>query len=869
MSSGASGRFRVEFRGASLMGGLYRVGAPLSDADGGMAAVYAATNTNLGAPVVVKVPDAALLARRGFRERFDLEVEFLKRFDHPHVVRILAAGEHDDVPFLVLAYLGGGSLRQRLRQSGGRQSAEEVLGWLRPIAATLDFLHYRGVVHRDVKPGNILFHEVGTAYLSDFGIAKVLEGSPSHTATGLRLYTPAYAAPEQMIDDVGGAGVDGRADQYALAVTVYEALAGAPPYAGSQSQIEAAKLRDPVPPLAGRAAHLPPGATAAVERALCRDPAGRHATCSAFVDAFEAGLAPASGSGGTSRGRTRTSGEPARVARARPRRWPWGVGAAAVAVLGFLAWRALPGEREATPTAPTLAFVDEPAEGALLASRTVVVRGRVSGPLAQVVVNDRAVGVVAGRFETTLLVPAEGPFAIQVAGSSAPFRRNVTVDTLAPGLEIDEPRAAVTQVETSEAWIRGRAVDPHLVDVRVSGRRVEVGADGRFQIPVGVPADGSVEVEVEATDRAGHAAHASRTWTREASWRGLLRQAQTAFQRTDVAAAAGLLDLATAAGAPAKDVPADLASGVAAWKADPVLVLLEPADGTEVAEPSVRVRGTLNTGRAADRVLVNDVAAILRDGAFDANVDLAAEGRHAIRVRVLDGPTGASRAAAPPRWVTYRIPGPEAVLARSLGAPDANVREEAAHALADYGTQDPAVIRALVHAQGDADRRVAEAAFEALESLQPGPVLARRQELPPVYRDEPGQHVLEPARNEWQRQDCGVEGVASGEAQGECWALAVIPPIYGQGRVVVEPNRALWHTTDDREPAAGTAPFSLAGREGVHPQAKSPSGPHRMPPWGEPGPAWCVVSLPARTLETPGREAVALPARWEWRDNWT
>ena len=149
-------RFALDFTGATLLG-IYRVRSRI--ADGGMGAVYLADDTTLGRKVVVKVPHVRFLAEPGFRARFRREVSELVRLEHPHVVRVLAQGEHEEVPYFVLQYLGGGSLEDRLAH--GTQTVDEVLSWQPAMAQTLDFVHQRGIVHRDVKPANVLFDEAG------------------------------------------------------------------------------------------------------------------------------------------------------------------------------------------------------------------------------------------------------------------------------------------------------------------------------------------------------------------------------------------------------------------------------------------------------------------------------------------------------------------------------------------------------------------------------------------------------------------------------------------------------------------------------------------------------------------------------------
>jgi hypothetical protein len=278
-------RFQVDFTGRTLGTG-YRVLRRL--AEGGMGSVYLAHDMSLGRDVVVKVPHARFLGERGFRTRFHREISELVRLEHLHVVRILAKGEEDGVPYYVLTYLRGGSLEDRLKE--GRQTPEAARAWFDTVAGTLDFVHSRGVIHRDVKPGNILFDEQGNVYLSDFGLVKALEDREGDlTEAGSGVGSPFYMAPEQGL----GREVTPAADQYALASTLYEALAGAPPV-GHGTAVEGLirKVREVPRPLREAVPGLPEASDAAVRRALSRDPTQRFSSCAAFAEAFASGFAP-------------------------------------------------------------------------------------------------------------------------------------------------------------------------------------------------------------------------------------------------------------------------------------------------------------------------------------------------------------------------------------------------------------------------------------------------------------------------------------------------------------------------------------------------------------------------------------------------
>jgi formylglycine-generating enzyme required for sulfatase activity len=284
MEAGRS-RTHAELAG-ELLEGRYRVVREIGR--GGMGSVWLADDEKVRRSVVVKVPDLAFLEQPGFRERFFVETRSLTELDHPHIVKVYDTGSFDGVPFLVLQYLSGGSLKERVERSHGRMEAHELLGWLRPVAEALDFIHRRRVIHRDVKPGNILFDEARNSYLADFGIAKALgQEDPGITRTGMSPGSPAYVAPEAATPSSIGPAYD----QYSLAVVVYQLLTGTLPHSGETPlEIYLRKTRDAPRPLSELVPQLSPDVAATVMRALSIDPAQRFRSCVAFVDAFERGI---------------------------------------------------------------------------------------------------------------------------------------------------------------------------------------------------------------------------------------------------------------------------------------------------------------------------------------------------------------------------------------------------------------------------------------------------------------------------------------------------------------------------------------------------------------------------------------------------
>lgn len=273
----------------TLLLGRYRVDARIGV--GGASEVHAATDLVRGGVVAVKVPDAACLRRASERARFRREVDRLLRISHPGIVAFLAAGEVDGVPFLVLEHLDGGSLADRLRAAPLPRTADDgrraLDGWLGPVAGALDAIHGAGVVHRDVKPSNLLFDAKGRPRVADFGLSRAVHGDSSLTPQGCAVGTPDYLAPEQVRD----LPVTAATDQYALACVVFEALAGAPPFPRSSlGRLLLAKATEPAPSLARAAPWCPPALVRAVDRGLERRPEDRFPTCAAFA---VAALSPA------------------------------------------------------------------------------------------------------------------------------------------------------------------------------------------------------------------------------------------------------------------------------------------------------------------------------------------------------------------------------------------------------------------------------------------------------------------------------------------------------------------------------------------------------------------------------------------------
>jgi serine/threonine protein kinase len=249
-------------------------------ARGGMGDVYRATDTVLGRTVAVKVLADRYAGDSDIRQRFKNEGLAAARLSGaPSTVTIFDVGETDEQPFIVMEFLEGGSLEQRLK--AGRPKTADVLRWLDQAAAALDAGHAAGVVHRDLKPGNLLLDGHGEVHVADFGVASAV-GLDSLTMTGMVLGTSGYLSPEQ----ARGERATPASDRYGLGVVAWELLTGARPFESDSPTAEAAAHANvPVPSIS-------PELDPVFQRALAKDPEARYPTAAAFVDDLRNALEP-------------------------------------------------------------------------------------------------------------------------------------------------------------------------------------------------------------------------------------------------------------------------------------------------------------------------------------------------------------------------------------------------------------------------------------------------------------------------------------------------------------------------------------------------------------------------------------------------
>ena len=257
---------------------------------GGMSRVFLARDHALNRKVVIKVLPQSLAATVSV-DRFRREIMLAAKLQHPHIVPVLAAGELGELPYFVMPFIEGESLRFRIQR--GPLSVRETVGIMRDVARALAFAHRIGIVHRDIKPDNILL-SAGSAVVTDFGVAKALTDArtlqtpgrgSTMTAAGVSLGTPQYMAPEQAAADPH---TDHRADIYALGIVGYEMLAGVPPFHGrSPHELLRAQLTEPPQPLSSRRYDVPVALSQLIMQALEKSPNARPRQATDMVRILE------------------------------------------------------------------------------------------------------------------------------------------------------------------------------------------------------------------------------------------------------------------------------------------------------------------------------------------------------------------------------------------------------------------------------------------------------------------------------------------------------------------------------------------------------------------------------------------------------
>jgi serine/threonine protein kinase len=249
---------------------------------GGMATVYRARQTSINRTVAIKVLPRHFLHDPGFYERFEREVDVIAHLEHPHILPIYDYGKDRDVPYIAMRYLGGGSMAQLIRR--GAPKLAELDKPFAQMAQALDHAHRQGIIHRDLKPGNIMLDENGNAYLSDFGIARVLGSNLTGSAI---IGTPAYMSPEQ----ANGFPLDARSDIYSMGVVLFELITGKEPYQAETPMALLLKhINEPMPPLSRYRSDIPDRVEDVIAKATAKDPNVRYSSAGEMAVDFSEAL---------------------------------------------------------------------------------------------------------------------------------------------------------------------------------------------------------------------------------------------------------------------------------------------------------------------------------------------------------------------------------------------------------------------------------------------------------------------------------------------------------------------------------------------------------------------------------------------------
>jgi eukaryotic-like serine/threonine-protein kinase len=317
----------------TVLSGRYRLEAKLGS--GGMSTVYLARDDTLDRPVAVKVMHREMSEQEDQLQRFRQEARAVAKLTHPNVVAVIDAGEDGGHPYIVFEYIKGETLKQRIGRVGALDT-QEAIAYAIEVARGLSVAHARNMVHRDIKPQNVLIDEEGRAKLTDFGISRQLE-QDGMTATGRVLGTTDYVAPEQAM----GKGVDPRSDLYSLGVVLYEMLVGQVPFhADSQVGVAMKHVNEELPDVQRRRPEASAAVALVVERSTAKNPAERYQTVAEMIDDLQTALEVEAARAGS------TTGEATSVLDAVPppkrklsgrARWSW----AAIAILVLVGGGAL------------------------------------------------------------------------------------------------------------------------------------------------------------------------------------------------------------------------------------------------------------------------------------------------------------------------------------------------------------------------------------------------------------------------------------------------------------------------------------------------------------------------------------------------
>jgi predicted Ser/Thr protein kinase/tetratricopeptide (TPR) repeat protein len=434
---------------------------------GGMGEIYRATDSTLGRAVAVKVLAARFAEDESVRERFTREALSAARLSgDPSIVTIYDVGEWESRPFIVMEYMSGGSLEQKLRDDGAQPTAQ-VVRWLEQAARALDHAQAEGVVHRDVKPGNLLLDREGNVHVADFGIASAA-GMDSMTMTGTVMGTAGYLAPEQAQGERAGPA----SDRYALAVVAFELLTGTRPFESDTPTAEAAAHVNADIPAVSERGDLPPELDEVFRKALAKRPEDRYRSAAEFVAALRQAFDDAAGQ---TRALEAVAPTVPLVRSSRPMPlWPLILGGLVLAGIAGVILAAVLSRDDSKKPAPAVVKTVT-AQGTTI-RQTVTTAAPTTAPTATAAapsadghsLNDRGFALMqSGDFQGALPLLQQAVQKLQGTGPGDPYEGYANYNLGYTLLQLGECDAAVTALQ------RADQLEPHNKQVRNALKRTK------------------------------------------------------------------------------------------------------------------------------------------------------------------------------------------------------------------------------------------------------------------------------------------------------------------------------------------------------------------------------------------------------------
>ncbi len=480
---------------------------------GGMGSVYKAKQMGLDRIVAVKVLKPELgVQNSDFVKRFIREARTAALINHPNVVQVFTVGAVEGIHFLAMELILGESVGSRLDRTGSMPEKDAILVAIQ-AAKGLKAAFEKGLIHRDIKPDNLLVSLDGTVKVVDFGLARMVDVHSRVTREGVTIGTIAYMSPEQ----VKGEDLDFRSDLYSLGATLYHMISGKQPFEADNAVSVAFKhLNEPPAPPRKLNPGLSAGIEAVVLRMMAKPPEKRYQSFDTLIEDLESVLTQGHPSSTDTTAYIELAGAPPSGPASRKRTVLLAASAAAAAAAAVLAAVLVlaPGTRNGAVPAPVeggpsraSVSITRPRDGAWLNSPRISVEGECSADVTQVTVNGNQAQISAGRFKASFWISGEGvkiaAEAFSAGGGKAKTEISVRIDTKPPEISITSPGPGGGRTREKAFLLEGLAKDENPSCILVDGARLP-NAAGAFRVPVTLPDQGEKTVAVEAVDLAGN-----------------------------------------------------------------------------------------------------------------------------------------------------------------------------------------------------------------------------------------------------------------------------------------------------------------------------------------------------------------------------